>query len=479
MEQYLLNAMLAYQKRDIFPFHTPGHKGSWYLPGLHNIEHLAKADIADDIDTFPEAFYNSEKEVSKVYKTQKSFYLVNGSTSGIIAMFLASLKPGDKVIVGRNMHMSAISALIMTGAIPVYIEPVKDKDGIPLNVLASDVINAIESNKDAKAVFLTSPSYTGVCFDISEISHCAHKHGMLTLVDEAWGAHLPFGEGFPRSSLEQGADLVVHGAHKTLPTLTGSALLHLNSFRIDEEKLDDSLRIVETTSPNTLMYLSLENAVNIMEEKGKELLDRSKKSVEIILDRLKDEIVFQYNFPPNRNPYLNLFSFDPSKILLRTGYKHNGITGYEVAEFLNANHGIVCELADLETVLFIFTGYEEDGGEGFLSYAIKHASGKLSKKSEKNSKIYLNSKHCAPLARMILNPRDAHFSKTEEIPFLSSKGRISGSLVVPYPPGIPALIPGEEITGEIIENLMEILNAGGNIKGISFRDDLEHIRVVK
>jgi arginine/lysine/ornithine decarboxylase len=478
MDLPLINTVCKYSETEFLPFRTPGHKGKWKLPFFDSAELLAGVDIADDIGDIVDAFKKSQEKAAAIFGTRKTHYLVNGSTAGVHAMFLSTTKPGDTVIVGRNLHVSAISALIMTGASPVYVPVMFDNDGIPLNVRSEDVISAIENNPDASGVFLTSSSYFSVCTELSRISATCRRYNIPLLVDEAWGGHLPFASGFPCSSLETGADLVVHGVHKTMPSLTGTALLHINSDRVEEFQVSSSLSMTETTSPNLLMYMSLEYAVHQMNSMGTELLRRAAASVEKVTNILEKNTVFELGFPEKKNPYKDSFSFDPIKLLVRTGYNETGITGYDIGNFISEKYGIYAEMADLQTILFLFTGFEDDGADDKLAQSLIDAYKTLLRTGRKPEKK-ISSLSILEKPAMSLIPRDAYFAPGELISLSSAKNRVLQSAIVPYPPGIPLLIPGERISAEAIDYVSELLNAGGNVRGIIHINDEIYVRVVK
>jgi arginine decarboxylase len=478
MELHLINSACGYAGSRFFPFHTPGHKGKWFLPCLDSVESMARADIADDIGDFPAALERSEEAASRVYGTLRTFYLVNGSTAGIQAMLLSVLKPGDKVVMGRNLHVSAISALVMTGALPVYVPLVFDDDGIPLNVLPEDVGSVIEANPDSRGVFLTSPSYFCVCTRMSGIAEASHRYGIPLLIDEAWGGHFPFGSGFPRSSLETGADIAVHGVHKTMSSLTGTALLHVNSDRVEELSVASSLRMVETTSPNILFYMSLEYAIHKMKEEGGKILEGAVLSVKKVSKYLNENSAFETGFPEEKNRYRDFFSFDPIKLLVRTAFHETGITGYDVAGFLSEKYRIYPEMADLQTILFLFTGFEDEGSDDYLAKALVDAFREL----RKNRKRPIGRLPVMPGLQqpvMEMTPREAFFSQGELVPLSLIPGRTVQSAIVPYPPGIPLLMPGEKASPESMEYIRMVFESGGNVKGLVHSDDGVFAGVVK
>jgi len=455
--------LLGYFRRNPASFHTPGHKGS--PPALLDFSsNPLVLDVPDDVCGFPGAREESQAMAAYIYGTRRTYYLVNGSTAGVKAMFLACLCPGDKVLIGRNLHMSVVSALVETGVHPVFVPVAFDGEGIPLNVTPAAVEKAASEHPDARALFVTSPSYFGVCADLPALGEIARRYGMFFLVDEAWGAHFPFGRSFPPSSLQAGADMAVHGAHKTLPVLTGAALLHVAPGRVDPARVETALSMVETSSPNVLFYLSLEAAISRMHREGASILHRAAQRAAGAA-RAAGEMGCAFGAGLDGR---GDFQADPLKVLLRTRPHVTGVSGYRAAAELTHGHGVVPEMADLSTVLFIFTGFESEEdcdrlhtGLSGLSRLCKEAAGQ-----EGRSSASFPLPPGAPLT-----PRDAFFSRGEAVSLKTSPGRTARSAVVPYPPGIPVLLPGEEITRESVEYLERVMEKGGVVRGLQLSGD--------
>lgn len=529
MNRPLLSYLQSYLKANPSPFHTPGHKGKWgelfEIPGFDPF----LADIADDIADITAKIRESENLASEIYGTRRSIYLVNGSTAGIHIMFIASLKPGDKIIVGRNMHRSAVFAMITTGAIPVYVQSRFNENGIPLNVTPDDIETAIIENPDCKAIYITSPTGLGIIADVEEISRICRKYDKLLLVDGAWEAHFPFHRDLPPSAIESGADMVVQSVHKTLPSLSGTSILHVCNDRVDINKVESAKRMVETTSPNLIYYLSIENAVTMMADKGKEIISRAieranycregiRETLEILesnsrkttakFDSLKSkshnydshDIIPHYDSHEN-NPHLqvgdresqknyncfnsfptNDFRTDPTKLILTVNREKTGISGMEIAERLKHTHGVEAEMSSLDYVVFIFTGFETDRDVETLRNSIMCFIGDcfndINPIKRPTDDITPMKLPLEAIPSMKLSPRDAYFRDKEMIPLSKSPGRISVEIITPYPPGIPLLVPGEEITGDVADYIYKILNHDGNVRGLDVRDEGVFVWVV-
>ncbi len=512
------------------PFHTPGHKGRWgelfgsRFPGVD----IFRTDIADDIDGIPGKIRESEEMAAEIFGTHRSLYLVSGSTGGIHTMFLSIMKPGDEILMGRNMHRSAIEGVILAGVIPRYVPCRMAGEGIPLNVAPADVEKTLKKFPRCKAVYITSPSYFGVCADISSISEICKKEKKILLVDEAWGGHFPFHPDFPDSAIQSGADMVVQSLHKTLPSLTGSSILHVCSDKININAVESAKNLVETSSPNLLFYLSLENAIHLMREKGAEIYGRAGISAAYCRMRM-EEIVggFPLIIMDGRKmvgqdcgSHIATVEFpvDPLKLTLWVVSPETGFTGLEIARILEEEYGICAEMAHLRAVQFLLTGFERDedverllssfgrvleeititGSRRIQSQAKTEQHNQAGCRGPRLPKagnahiigstgilpvVHKPESAASPLSAgsniMKMPPREAYFAQKEKITLWQSEGSICGEIVTPYPPGIPLLIPGEEITGEIIDHLLETLEAGGCVKGLDYNGDEPTVVVVK
>lgn len=497
----LINHLKYFLNNNPVPFHTPGHKGRWgeMSASLFSETDIFRADIADDIDGIPMKIRESEKKAAEIYRTRRSLYLVSGSTGGIHTMFLSVLKPGDEVLMGRNMHRAAIEGTILAGVIPRYIRCRMTDEGIPLNVAPVDVKEALKEFPQCRAVYITSPSYFGVCADVMEIGEICKREGRVFLVDEAWGGHFPFHENFPKSAIYSGADIVVQSIHKTLPSLTGSSILHICSSNTDINAVESAKNLVETSSPNLLYYLSLENAINLMRENGTEIYGRAmenadfcRREIQKIIDGLPLRILEGREFSLKSNSEImdtnfitdSLLTFpaDPLKLTIWVDSPDENLTGLEIARIMEEKFGVCAEMAHLKAVQFLFTGFERDGDVERLLRAFKEAVKEIDNMGGIKPHPFANDdtvkKNHSTLKYIRMSPREAYFSKKEKIPLWHSEGSICGEIVTPYPPGIPLLVPGEEISGDIIEHLLEITEAGGCVRGLDYSGDEPSITVV-
>ncbi|WP_195948283.1 aminotransferase class I/II-fold pyridoxal phosphate-dependent enzyme [Paraclostridium bifermentans] len=453
---------------NIISFHMPGHKkGAIYkMLGYEDIlENLYKLDTTeipgtDNLHSPEECIKESLKRASEVFKSDKTFYLVNGSTCGIEAAIMASVNPKEKIILNRDCHQSAINSCIIGDIDPIYVNPSINKDSNTLSgVSFNDVKRVIDSNLDAKAVFLTYPTYFGDIFDLKSICSYAHEKGMTVIIDEAHGAHLGLSEKLPETALSQGADIVIQSTHKTLPSFTQSSMIHIKGNRIKINKLTNMLRITESSSPSYLLMASLDIAVDIYEKNGFDLMDK----LLINIDEFKSELYKLKNIKVDE-------SKDYTKIFLNT--KKLGITGHELENILRENYNIQVELSNYYGVLLIATiGNTEDE---FLK--LKNALFEIDKIYKKEDYLK-NVSYPVKLPKKILSPREAFYMDKKNVKIENSIGKISGEYIIPYPPGVSLVSPGEEITKEVIDYIIECKSKGMNVNGVK-DSELRFIQVI-
>ena len=464
----ILDELMKNNKNNLISFHVPGHKnGKIYdLLGYKDLlESIYKMDTTEIIGTdnlhSPEGIIKkSQEKASRVFKSDKTYFLVNGTTCGIQASIMSICNDNDKILVNRDCHHSVINACILGNINPVYIDYKLDNDYFILEgVLEEDVIKSIDENLDAKALVLTYPTYYGATYDLEKICEYAHKKNMVVIVDEAHGAHLGLSEKLPKTALEQGADIVIQSTHKTLPSFTQSSMLHIKGGKVDSSKISEILRIIETSSPSYLLMSSLEIATEIYEKYGRDLMDKLLENIDnFIKDISKNDFVKVYN------------KFDKTKIFI--SLKKLGITGYELEKILRKNN-IQVELSGYYGVLLICTisNYYDD----FES--IKNAINNIiTDKKDKYFEELRTINYPKIIPKKILNPREAFYKNKKSVKIYDSIGQISGEYIIPYPPGVSILSPGEIITKEIIDYILYLKEM--NISGIS-DTSLENIKIIE
>jgi lysine decarboxylase len=475
----ILKELEGLSRRNMISFHVPGHKGGKIFKkyNLERIENIGKFDITEipgsDNLHAPEGMIKEAQERAKdFYGGDHTFFLVNGTTSGIISMIMAATNPGDKIIVPRDCHKSVISGMILGGVEPIYVKPqICSKLFLSMAITAEAIEGAIKDNPDAKAVLITYPNYYGICSDIEKIAEIVHNHNKILLVDEAHGAHLKLSEDLPISALDAGADIVVHSTHKTLPSLTQSSMLHVKGKRIDIDKLKFMLSLNQSSSPSYLLMAALDMAVNIVAEEGnylmQKLIGNIKDFREAIdktegLDILSKEIIGSYGVK----------DIDITKLTINM--KEIGIDGIKLEEILREKYSIQVEMADIYNVLAVSSIANDKHDFERLARSLKsiHDDRRIAhKKNEMPEFSFM-------IPKVELLPRDAVYREKKSIPFIQSGGRISGEYIIPYPPGIPLVCPGEVISQEIIEYAKILKGLEINIIGTSDRS-LNTINIIK
>jgi arginine decarboxylase len=468
----LVEALMAYAEKDMAAFHTPGHKQGRGAPA-DLIEVCGEQALRIDLCELPEvdSLYNASgvlKEAqdlaASAYGADCSFFLVNGSTTGNIVMVMSVCDPGDSIIVPRNAHKSVLSALILSGARPVYMRPPYDGElGVSGAVTPAEVERALEQNPRAKAVFIVSPTYFGGAADIHRIADLCRARGVPLLVDEAHGPHLHFHPDLPASALSAGADMVVQSTHKIISGMTQASLLHIKGPRIDRARARKTLELIQSTSPSYVLMASLDAARRQMALSGEELLGRTIAIAEEGRRRLS-ALPGVRVFGRELRGRPGLFDLDVTKLTINvTGL---GMTGFEARRRLNEEHNIQAEMATLHNVLLIVTlgNTVEDiertarAFEALCQDAVCRGSF-----GDPPKAVRLSPPEDLPVVR--LSPREAFFAEHARVPFERAAGSTSAELVAPYPPGVPILAPGEVISQEAIDYLRAVERMGGMING--------------
>jgi arginine decarboxylase len=469
----IIDALQEWVDKKHAPFYTPGHKRGvgmnsvltanwgeavfgWDLPELPGLDNLqAPTGIIEQAQILAAA----------VFGAQQTWFLVNGSTTGVMAAILATCGEGEKIILPRNIHSSAIAGIIHAGAVPIFINPEYDRQlDIAHSITPAAVKLALEQHPETKAVMVVYPTYYGACGDLAAIAEIVHIYKIPLLVDEAHGAHFGFHPELPPAALTMGADLTIQSTHKLLGSLTQSAMLHLNSNLIDPETIDRSLRLLQSTSPSYLLLASLDAARQQMALEGEKLMAKTIELAEIArarIDRIAGLSVVKLDtFSPGCK-YV-----DPTRLTVTvTGLN---LTGFAADEILTSEFGIVAELPSIQHLTFIISlGNRQPDIDrlvwGLNELATKHAE----VPSPILGSILANDLQHQVLTEMAITPRQAARSPQINVPNQQAIGRISAESICPYPPGIPILIPGEIITTDALAYLLQILDLGGELVGCS------------
>lgn len=483
-------ALLDYVDAGVLPFHTPGHVqgGGMDLAFREFVgDNICAIDLTpmpgiDDLLQPTESIKEAQALAAQAWGADHTFFLINGSTSGNQCMMMTAVNPGDKIAVPRNSHKSMLGGLVMSGAIPIYMRPEVDEElHMDVCVTPETVARTIAEHPELVAVYLVSPTYYGVAADLASIERIVHAAGKLLLVDEAWGPHFHFHPALPLSATQAGADLCINSTHKMLSAFSQCAMLHQKGERVRLDRLVAVLKMFLSTSPNLPMVASLDVARKQMATGGEALLSRTIELAQDVRRRL-NAIEDVYCFGEERRGRAGIFDLDPTKIAVTV--KGLGYTGYEASEILRRRYNIQVELADLFNVVGLVTiGTRSEAADRFVEAFEEMARDErpldmFAPSGILEQRLRRGTFHLPPIPPMRMLPRDAFLADTELVKFRESKGRICAETLTPYPPGIPVIAPGEELTQEIIDYLRLELKAGVRIQG-PFDDELKVVRVVK
>lgn len=445
----IYEALMAYKKARVVPFDVPGHKQGRGNPMLK--EFLGEKCVSVDVNSMKpldnlchpvSVIKEAEELAADSFGAKHAFFMVNGTTSAVQAMVMSVCKKGEKIIMPRNVHRSAINALVISGAIPVYINPgVNKKLGIPLGMSVKDVEKTIKENPDAKAVLVNNPTYYGICSNLKKITELAHEHGMYVLVDEAHGTHFYFGENMPISAMAAGADMAAVSMHKTGGSLTQSSFLLLNC-NLHVGYVRQIINLTQTTSGSYLLMSSLDLARRDLVLNGREIFKKVMNLAQYARDEI-NKIGGYYAFSEELIDNDEVFDFDRTKLSIFT--RDIGLAGIEVYDILRDEYGIQIEFGDIANILAIISvGDRELTIERLISalYEIKRIHSK--NKAGMFDHEYINPE-------VVLTPQEAFYSPKKSVPMDKSNGKICAEFVMCYPPGIPILSPGEKITAEILD----------------------------
>lgn len=458
MKTPVFDGLKSLMEENSISFHMPGHKGKntlieWgkYIPYIDTTEVEGMDNLLEPRGIIKE----SQELAAKVYGAKTTIYGVNGSTGSIYIALSAITKPGDKVLIQRNCHKAVYNAMILNRLNPIYIYPNYNEEHNVLTGLDPDEIEEILlDNQDIKAVVMTYPNYYGVCSDIEKIVEVVHKYNKILMVDEAHGPHMSFSDKMPISALKAGADIVIHSTHKTLPSFTQTSMIHVGTDRVDLNKLRDRFALYTTTSPSYLFTLSNELAAAYMDGEGRERLDWSINKVNEVIQRLqKIDRVFVFtgdNFDPT------IHAKDNTKIL----FKIDGIKGSKVKKLLRTKHNIRLEMSDYYYGLILTSLMNDEEDYEKLLLAIEEIARTAPYEEINSVSIKMPTPH------VVMNIAAAYYGKKELVDLEAAIGRISAASVIPYPPGIPLIVPGEMITRELYDHIIMTMENGLEIVGL-------------
>jgi len=474
----LFDALCKYQKAQHYSFHVPGHKDGriFWERGRQQFQELLKIDATeiqglDDLYNPGGPIADALQLLTDLYGTQKSYFLVNGSTVGNLVMVKAVCRPGDQVLVQRNSHKSIFNALRLARVAPIFIAPDIDREtGLAVSPSAKALMSTIDAYPNIKALILTYPNYYGVVSDIEEAIIYARGKGIKILVDEAHGSHFLLGAPFPKSTLHMGADVVVHSAHKTLPAMTMGSYLHVNSSRVSVEKIEEVLGILQSSSPSYPIMASLDLARAYLASINELNLARIVEAIHQLqkgVERLKGICLVKQD---------ERYTYDLLKVMIKP---LGNQTGFQLKEYLHTV-GVYPEMADPRHVLFTLGLAVESDYEAVLHHLEDRQEKWLAELCDTNDRSgiddHLDKSMMA--TRLLDVPYDVLDNlPTNEIPLTQAVGCIAAQMVIPYPPGIPITIEGERIMEHQIQAIIDWRNAGASFQGLDVSKTTVMIKV--
>ena len=498
----LLERLTEYAGSDAYPFHMPGHKRREIPDGIpggfpdpYGID-ITEIDGFDNLHHAEGILKDAMDEAAAIYGADRSWYLVNGSTCGILSAVFATTENGGKILTARNCHKAVYHAICLNRLEAEYLYPEEITEfGINGGIRAEDVRKALE--KDAmrcagnsgnvrgkitkiQAVLITSPTYEGVVSDIRAIADAAHEYGIPLIVDEAHGAHLEFADqchSFPKSALEYGADIVIQSLHKTLPCFTQTAILHVKGKLVDQDRISRYLSMFQTSSPSYLFMAGMERCIRYMDGDGRNEMIRYEKRLERFMERMEGLQVLEVLDREICGKYRTVAGWDPSKIVVST-MRAEDFHGEELAETLRRKYHLEMEMTAPEYVIAMTSLMDTEEGFERLGTALLEIDGALrhcvepeqqkekgeSKEKERcETPEVTESKVLHPVRRMLIC--EAMNADTERTALQDTVGKVSAEFVYLYPPGIPIIAPGEVFTDAIVEKIVAYKAAGLLVQG--------------
>lgn len=472
----IYEALERLRKMRVVPFDVPGHKRGRGNPELARL--LGEKCMSMDVNSMKpldnlchpvSVIRQAEELAAEAFGAAHAFLMVGGTTSAVQAMVLSVAKRGEKIILPRNVHRSVIGAMVLCGAVPVYVNPqCNDRLGIPLGMTVEDVKKAIEENPDAKAVLVNNPTYYGICSDIRSIVKLAHDHGMYCLADEAHGTHFYFSDQLPVSAMEAGADMAAVSMHKSGGSLTQSSLLLIGP-KMSEGYVRQIINLTQTTSGSYLLLSSLDISRRNLALRGKETFEKVRSYAKYARGEIND-IGGYYAFCRELINGDSVYDFDVTKLAVHT--LDVGLAGIEVYDLLRDEYDIQIEFGDFGNFLaYLSIGDRKQDIERLVS-----ALAEIARRFGKEKVDLMPQEYVDP--QVAVSPQDAFYADKETVELKDAPGRISGEFVMCYPPGIPILAPGERVTQEIREHIEYAREKGCTLTGA---EDLEirHLNVLK
>lgn len=472
----IYEALVKLRKKRIVPFDVPGHKRGRGNPEL--VELLGEKCVGIDVNSMKpldnlghpiSIIRDAEELAADAFGAAHAFLMIGGTTSSVQTMILSTCKAGDKIILPRNVHKSAINALVLCGAIPIYIEmSVDPKIGIALGLENNRVEQAIKEHPDAKAILINNPTYYGICSDLRGLTDMAHEAGMLVLVDEAHGAHLHFTDKLPLSAMDAGADMAAVSMHKSGGSLTQSSILLIGE-QMNPEYVRQIINLTQSTSASYLLMASLDISRRNLALRGKESFEKVIELSEYARREI-NAIGGYYAYSKELIDGVSVCDFDVTKLSVYT--QGIGLTGIEVYDLLRDEYDIQIEFGDIGNILaYISIGDRIQDIERLVG-----ALADIKRLYSRDGKDLIAGEYIQP--ELVLSPQEAFYSERKSLSLDESVGQVCGEFVMCYPPGIPILAPGERITREIVDYILFAKERGCSLQGTE-DPEVNHINVIK
>ena len=472
----IYEALEQFRRMRVVPFDVPGHKRGRGNPELAEL--LGERCVTMDVNSMKpldnlchpvSVIRDAEELAAEAFRAAHAFLMVGGTTSAVQSMVLSVAKRGEKIILPRNVHRSVMGAMVLCGAIPVYVNPECDERlGIPLGMSVSAVEKAIRENPDAKAVLVNNPTYYGICSDLRSIVKLAHAHGMYCLADEAHGTHFYFGENMPVSAMAAGADMAAVSMHKSGGSLTQSSLL-LAGPAMQEGHVRQIINLTQTTSASYLLLSSLDISRRNLALRGREDFRRVMRLAEYARGEING-IGGYYAYSRELCNGDSVFDFDVTKLSVNT--LDIGLAGIEVYDLLRDEYNIQIEFGDLGNILaYLSVGDRQQDVERLVS-----ALSEVRRRFSRSKAGLMAQEYIDP--QVVVSPQDAFYAANESLPLRETEGRVCSEFVMCYPPGIPILAPGERITSQILDYIEYAKEKGCSMTGPE-NPEIERLNVLK
>lgn len=460
----LYQALSDYAASDFYPYHMPGHKRN---PAGGEMADYYKFDITeiegfDNLHQAEGMLREAQLRANRLYGADETFFLVNGSTGGVLAAVMAALRPFDEILIARNCHKSVYHAAILQGLIVRYYYPKMISEyGICDGVSEEEIGALLDTYPDVKAVVVTSPTYEGIVSDISGLANAVHERNKILIVDEAHGSHFGLSPHLPQGAVAGGADLVIHSLHKTLPAMTQTALLHVNGDRVDREKLRRYLSMVQSSSPSYVLMTSMDTCIRFLEEHGQERFAAMQEHYEKFCERTASLVHIRTGRMTHMSQNeLALKGWDPGKIVISV--KGTNLTGSALDSILRDEYHLEMEMRGETYVLAIMTLMDEAAGWQRLADALCKIDDRIEERADDEGPADREE----PLTSSMTLARAFH-SEREMIPLGQASGRTAADFICLYPPGSPIVAPGEILNETVIERIEGCRGSRLHLQGVS------------